>query len=134
MGFKLFGRTWKIVSESLKLRLARHDVIAANIANVDTPGYHRKDLPFEKIMKAYLRGEPRLLTTNPRHIKPSIMEPPVTTEEDWTPPDEGTPNNVSLEEEMAKLTENTILYQATIQALIKQLELLKEAITEGGKR
>ncbi len=134
MGFKLFGRTWKIISESLRLRLARHDVIAANIANVDTPGYRRKDLPFEKIMEAYLRGEPHLLTTNPRHIKPSIMEPPVTTEEDWIPPDEGTPNNVSLEEEMAKLTENTILYQATVQALIKQLELLKEAITEGGKR
>lgn len=133
MGVKLFGRTWRIVSQALKWRLAKNDVIAANIANVDTPGYHRKDLPFEKIMEAYLRGEPRLLTTNPRHLKPSPLEPPVTTEEDWTPPEEGTPNNVSLEDEMAKLTENTILYQATIQALIKELQILKDAITEGGK-
>ncbi len=133
MGVGLFGKTWRVVAESLKLRLARNDVIAANIANVDTPGYRRKVLPFEKIMQAYLKGEPKLETTNPRHIKPTPFEPPVTTETDWTPPDEGTPNNVSLEDEMARLTENTILYQATIQALMKELQILKDAITEGGK-
>ena len=131
---KIFGRTWEVVSKSLKLRLARHDVIAANIANVDTPGYRKKDIPFEKVMAAYLKGAPPLKTTNPRHLKPSLLEPPVCPEEDCTPPEKGTPNNVSLEEEMAKLSENNLMYQATVQALIKELELLREAITEGGKR
>ncbi len=133
MGVKLFDKTWQLVAQSLKLRLSRNDVIAANIANVDTPGYRRKVLPFERIMQAYMQGQPHLVTTNPRHIKPKPWQPPVTTEEDWSPPDEGTPNNVSLEEEMARLTENTILYQATVQALIKELQILRDAITEGGK-
>ncbi len=131
---KIFGKTWNIVTQALKLRLAKHDIIASNIANVDTPGYRRKDLPFEKIMSAYLKGAPALKTTHPKHFGPHPLKPPICPEEDCTPPDEGTPNNVSLEEEMAKLSENNLMYQATVQALIKELELLKEAITEGGKR
>jgi len=131
---KIFGQAWDVVTRSLKLRLAKHDVIAENIANVDTPGYRRRDLPFAKVMEAYLKGAPRLKTTNPRHIEPSPLEPPLMLREEIMPSDEGTPNNVSLEEEMAKLAENNLLYQATVQALIKELELLREAITEGGRR
>ncbi len=131
---KIFGRTWAVVTKSLKVRLARHDLIAANIANVDTPGYRKKDIPFERVMEAYLKGKPPLKITNPRHLKPSVLEPPTYPEEEALPPEEGTPNNVSLEEEMAKLSENNLMYQATVQALIKELELLREAITEGGKR
>ncbi len=85
-------------------------------------------------MEAYLKGKPPLKITNPRHLKPSVLEPPTYPEEEALPPEEGTPNNVSLEEEMAKLSENNLMYQATVQALIKELELLREAITEGGKR
>ncbi len=133
MGLSLFGKMWKVVSEALSLRLIRHDVIASNIANVDTPGYRRKEFPFEKIMEEYLKDKPPLITTHPRHIEPSPEEPRIFSEEDWMPSDEGTPNNVSLEEEMARLSENTIFYQATVQALIKELEILREAITEGGK-
>lgn len=131
---KIFGKTWQIVTRSLKLRLARHDVIAANIANVDTPGYRRKDIPFEKVMAAYLKDSPRLKTTHPRHFQKGPLSAPFCPEEDCEPRDEGTPNNVSLEEEMAKLSENNLMYQATVQALIKEIELLREAITEGGKR
>ncbi len=130
---KIFGKTWQTVAQSLKWRLLKHDVIAENIANVDTPGYRRRELPFEKVMEAYLKGAPPLKVTNPRHLKPSLLSPPTLRREEVLPPDEGTPNNVSLEEEMAKLAENNLLYQATVQALIKELELLREAITEGGK-
>ena len=131
---KIFGHTFQVIAQALRLRLEKHDVIAENIANVDTPGYRRRDLPFEKVMEAYLKGAPPLKTTNPRHLKPPLAGPPLLREEELLPEDEGTPNNVSLEEEMAKLAENNLMYQATVQALIKELELLRETITEGGKR
>ncbi|WP_022853680.1 flagellar basal body rod protein FlgB [Thermodesulfatator atlanticus] len=134
IGEKLFGKTWQVVTQALKVRLARHDVIAANIANVDTPGYRAKDIPFEKVMQAYLKGSPPLKLTNPRHIKPGLSPDGSYPLEEESPPVEGTPNNVSLEAEMAKLSENNLMYQATIQALMKEIALLKEAITEGGKR
>ena len=45
----------------------------------------------------------------------------------------GTPNNVDLDEQMSKLAENNLQYQASIQMLIKKFEILKNAIIEGGR-
>ena len=125
-----FSKTWNLVRRSLKLRNFRHNILASNIANVDTPGYRRKEVPFERIMRAYLGEDLSLKLTNIRHISdiPRDFEAHVVE-----PEDVGTPNNVSLEEEMSKLTENHLLYQATVEALIKEIGLLREAITEGGK-
>ncbi|OAQ20704.1 flagellar basal body rod protein FlgB [Thermosulfurimonas dismutans] len=127
---KMFSKTWDLIARSLKLRNLRHDVLASNIANVDTPGYRRKDIPFEKVMRAYLGEEMPLKMTHARHISNSPREVQAQIVE---PEEVGTPNNVSLEEEMSKLMENHLLYQATVEALIKEIGLMREAITEGGK-
>jgi len=128
---RVFRKTWDLVSRSLKLRVLRHEVLASNVANVDTPGYRRKDVPFEKLMRAYLgEGELPLRRTRPEHL--SLASPEVSPRV-VEPEDVGTPNNVSLEEEMSKLMENHLLYQATVQALIKEIQIMREAITEGGK-
>ncbi len=128
---KVFQRTWDLVARSLKLRVLRHEVLTSNVANVDTPGYRRKDVPFERIMQAYLGESPvPLKRTHPEHLSGfSPSEKPEIVEAE----DIGTPNNVSLEEEMSRLMENHLLYQATVQAFIKEIQLMREAITEGGK-
>ncbi len=109
---RLFEKTWNVVARSLRLRILRHEVLSANIANVDTPGYRRKDIPFEKIMRAYLGEESLpLRRTRPRHLSLVSTEGKIETIQ---PEDVGTPNNVSLEEEMSKLMENHLLYQATV--------------------
>ena len=40
----------------------RNELISNNIANVDTPGYKRKDINFESILQAELGGEKNLST------------------------------------------------------------------------
>ncbi len=128
---RAFEKTWRVVSASLRLRTKKHDLIASNIANVDTPGYRRKDLPFEKVMRAYLGKEDfPLKRTRPEHISNLERELKALVVE---PKDIGTPNNVSLEEELSKLVENHIMYQATVQAFLKEVTLMREAITEGGR-
>lgn len=129
----LFEKTFNTVRLALNLRAKRHSLLASNIANVDTPGYRRRDLPFEKVMQVYLSNEPNLKTTRPKHItgKESLVKNLTETVERWQTL--GTPNNVSLEEEISALTENQLMYEATLQALAKELERLKEVITEGGK-
>ncbi|MCS7149356.1 MAG: flagellar basal body rod protein FlgB [Caldimicrobium sp.] len=124
-------RLYDTVRLSLKLRTEKHKLISSNIANVDTPGYRRKDLPFERIMQSYLSNDKALKVTKPKHfstrgrsIEDMLYIQPETL---------GTPNNVSLEEEMVSLTENQLLYETTLQALAKELERLKEIITEGGR-
>lgn len=128
----VFERTFNLVKTALKLRSYKHSLIASNIANVDTPGYRKKDISFEKVIQSYLSERSDLKTTHPQHLKRfkrTIKELIKTYEEETL----GTPNNVNLEEELVQLTENQMLYEATLQALSKELERLKEAITEGGR-
>jgi len=117
---------------SLKLRSLKHNLIASNIANVDTPGYRRQDILFDKVMQSYLTQEKMLTTTHPKHrpFRTSDLRELLST---YQPKDLGTPNNVSVEEEMTAMVENQLLYEATVQALVKELERLKEIISEGGK-
>ncbi len=130
----LLEKTINLVNTALKLRSYRHQLLSSNIANVDTPGYRRKDILFEKIFKKYFTELKTkvLKTTKDNHFltRPILLE-------DWKKEIEpftlGTPNNVNLEEEMVSLTENQLLYEATLQALSKELERLKEIITEGGR-
>ncbi|NPA94648.1 MAG: flagellar basal body rod protein FlgB [Thermodesulfobacteria bacterium] len=141
----LFGATIDIMGKALTLRSKRNAVLSSNIANVDTPGYKSRDLNFDKMMETYLKekgvevdhgkggasSEIPLRVTNPRHLRGEEPEPPpaiVVSEE------RGVPNNVDLDEEMAKLSANNIQYQLTTQMLIKKFEMLKTAITEGGKQ
>jgi len=117
---------------ALKLRSLKHNLITSNIANVDTPGYRRQDIPFDKVMQSYLTQERMLNTTHPKHrpFRTRDLREPIST---YQPKDLGTPNNVSVEEEMTAMVENQLLYESTVQALVKELERLKEIISEGGK-
>jgi len=129
----VFEKTFELVKLALKLRSQKHSLISSNIANVDTPGYRRKDLPFEKIIKTYLKSELKLKTTNVKHLTGEEKNLNRLLNEVAEVPTLGTPNNVNLEEEISELVENQMLYEATLQALAKELEKLKEVITEGGR-
>ncbi len=138
----LFAPVFDVMSKALSLRTKKNSLIASNLANVDTPGYKSKDLNFRGLMETYLEEkglskkrnieeEVVLHTTNPKHLKPK---------EDYSKDfiienqERGVPNNVDLDEQMAKLSENNIQYQIVTQMLVKKFELLKTAITEGGKQ
>ncbi|HFC46907.1 MAG TPA: flagellar basal body rod protein FlgB [Dissulfuribacter thermophilus] len=133
----LFGKGFDLLDKVLAIRSKKNAVISANIANVDTPGYRAKELSFEKALNFYLKrsktGLP-LRTTDPRHISnqpwEKIAQPGDLIEESK---ELGTPNNVDLDVEMARLAENNLQYQATLQVLIRRLEALKNAVTEGGR-
>ena len=132
----IFEKTFNIAKAALKLRSYKQTLIASNIANVDTPGYRRKDIPFKKIMQEYLSNSAPdlpLKTTDPRHIEPRNTEDVLSIAEIYKSKTLGTPNNVSLEQEITELTQNQVLYEATLQALAKEIQRLKEAITEGGR-
>ncbi len=47
---KLFDATTGRLERSLDVRLVRHNVLAGNVANVDTPGYAPKDIDFQATM------------------------------------------------------------------------------------
>jgi flagellar basal-body rod protein FlgB len=128
IGKKLFDKTMGLVQRSLDIRAARHQVVSGNIANVETPDYVSKDLPFQKVFERSLEG-PSILPlrrTHARHL-PALEEERVDFSRDIeVAPAPG----VDIDQQMAKLAENNLMFQAGIQSLIKKFEALKVSVTE----
>lgn len=125
----------------------RQQVIAANIANSDTPGYAPRDLkpfvvdgqgvgmagaiPMAAVQGTTTRGQSM---TSPAHMMPKRAL--VTTNKPVGSPDNEITldgNGVVLEEQSMKLTEARMDYEAAINFYQKSLGLLRTAARAPGK-
>lgn len=97
----------------LSLLSARQKLTAANLANVDTPGYKAKDIDFQnELLRA---GENRPLE--------------ITEVSGLVTKSDG--NNVSLDRESRMLAENAMRFSAVSQLLRGQIRAVRSAIQEG---
>ncbi len=117
----LFDRTIGLLEKTLDLRMQNQQVISANIANVDTPGYQGVHLEFEQGLKRALDSS---AAGNFEHLRPRVVR---TAD----PGSIGDRNGVNLEEEMIALAENQMLYEAATQMISKKFGLLRYVIQEG---
>ena len=131
----LFSNTApKLMRKSLDLMSSRQSVISSNIGNLDTPGYKANDIDFQGQLREALgsKGQLKLQATNEKHFGPkssnisSLTARPM--EEEDAAKSNG--NNVDVDKEMAKLAENQIVYNATIQLMLKRGSTVRAAITE----
>ena len=109
---------------------ARQSVIAENVANANTPGFRASDLKpmdFAKVLGGQT-GSLQLAATDPAHITASSGSvngsefiQMVTS-----------PNSVSLEEQMMKVSQTATDYAFTTGLYQKQISLIKDAIGHGG--
>ena len=131
----IFGKTVSILEKNLDLRMMRHDVIASNIANQETPGYKAKDLSFQKeLNKAGAVVNAGLVRTNKAHLSGASTSSHISGVEIKERPDANSNldnNNVNPEKEMAMMAENNIMYDASVQLLSKKFRGLMDAIREG---
>ncbi len=126
IGSKAIEPVIDLLDKALGLRSRRQEMIAGNVANLDTPNYTRKDVDFEGTLAGFLegKGQVNLDRTDSRHLGSG-----------WGPPGlkmTDSQEEVDIDQEMAKLTKNTLHYQATVQMLIKKLDSLRTVI-EGGR-
>lgn len=122
---KLFDQTIGVLERSLDIRTPRHRVLSSNIANSETPDYEAKDIPFQRILERSMNqySISPLTRTHPKHL-PEEM---ITDMEVET-----VPGGVNIDQEMTKLAENNLRFQAEVQALLKKFEALKFTISETG--
>ncbi len=136
MNINLFDKTVSFLSNALDVLSVRHEVIASNIANQDTPDYSAKSLNFAKELETVMNTQNanNISTTNPAHIKlnstgngnvKGLVEVKNSSGADYDN------NNVNAEMEMARMAENTIVYNASAQILTAKFKGLKSAIREG---
>jgi flagellar basal-body rod protein FlgB len=112
-----------ILERTIQQSAARHRVITSNIANVDTPNYKAKDVSFGRV----LGNEMELASTNPKHIQASegSAAGDMTIEDTQPWMDR---NNVEMDQEVAKMTENAMVFQAGITLLMKKVQMFKAAL------
>jgi flagellar basal-body rod protein FlgB len=131
----LFSNTVpKAMKKSLDLLSVRQNLISSNIGNLDTPGFKASDLDFQGQLRDALgsKGQLTLKATNDKHFGPktsniSSLKPEPFEEEEAA---KSNGNNVNVDKEMAKLAENQIVYNATIQLMMKRGSTVRAAITE----
>lgn len=108
---------------AMKVAEVNHRYIANNIANADTPGYTQKELDFQKSLNAVLQGRGGIVlrTNHPRHIQ--IEKEGVVVEKKRNVLKNDF-NSVDIDEQIAKLTENTgkaTVYTALLAKKFSQL-------------
>ena len=133
--FKITDRTFAVLQKSLDLRQNQQQVIAANVANADTPGYRARKLSFEEdLQQAIAQPEPRIRQSHSKHFPignagVSAVQGTLSQVPNKNPLGDG--NSVSLDDEMFDLAESQLLYEAGAQMLKKKLTMLKYAASDG---
>lgn len=135
----IFSSTIDVLEKSIDLRAKNQNLIASNVANAETPNFVPKSLDFEQELQGALKtrqnGQHSSALTNERHIpirgaggRSSIKSVTGTVVETpaKTPGKDG--NAVELENEMSKLAENQVMFNASVQMLNKKFEVLRTAI------
>ncbi|MBI5056690.1 MAG: flagellar basal body rod protein FlgB [Nitrospirae bacterium] len=116
---------FKILEGLVQAANIRQKVISSNIANVDTPGYKAKDVKFNNL----LSSEKKLLTTDPKHVggaNASTVSSTANVEDNLSWEDK---NNVELNVEVAKMTENALLHDTAVTILSSKIRMYKNAIS-----
>jgi len=135
----IFDSTIQVLDKALEMRSRKLEVISANIANAETPGYARLRMDFEEALKeSASQGGADSGTgqraTHPRHMTTggggSIQSVQGHFYRQMDQNGIGDNNNVSLEREMVDLSENQIRYEAAIRMLSKKFNMLKQVIQE----
>ena len=110
------------LKKTLDAAVLRHQAIASNLANLETPHYKRIDISpdFEaRLQKAVGSGD----VSNIFRVRPQI-------EVDRTAvPDALNGNTVKMEDELLHLQRNTLTHTFALQVLGRSMNKIKSAIT-----
>lgn len=134
-GMGIFDKTMGLLQKVMDLRLQNQQVVSSNIANAETPGYAPARMDFEKSLEQAASG-PSLnpVATRPGHITIGSngvdgVQGKIVRIQDKSGIGDG--NGVDVDQEMAVLAENQIMYDAATQMINKKLATLKYVATDG---
>ncbi|MCG8640241.1 MAG: flagellar basal body rod protein FlgB, partial [Desulfobacterales bacterium] len=122
-------------AKALDVSAKRHNLIAGNIANMDTIGYQPMDLDFNETLKRAMgEKEPDYLDkTHSKHLSSEDEKPFSMTGENVEDVDIHHLDSVNIDREMMKLTENNIKYRTTVELRLRKSKITNYAIDEGAK-
>lgn len=124
--------------EALNLRAQRQEILAANIANADTPGYQARDIDFAgQLNKVLAQGRASgsgiaLNMTSARHIPAQNRQPP-QLDLLFRVPDQPSMdgNTVDMDRERTHFADNSLKYQTDLTLINGQIKGMMSVLQQG---
>ena len=124
--------------EALNLRAQRQEILAANIANADTPGFQARDIDFSsQLTRAIEQGRVNgsgvsLTTTSSRHIPAQNFQPP-ELDMLYRVPDQPSldGNTVDMDRERTEFADNSLRYQTDLTVISGQIKSMMSVLQQG---
>ncbi|WP_458699794.1 flagellar basal body rod protein FlgB [Sulfurospirillum sp. 1307] len=132
-----------LMEAALSARALRQDLIAGNIANIDTPFYKARDVDFESALKEkaremYAKDDVKKLemaTTNEHHLKAyednDTHKATLFLRDGHMARNDG--NTVDLDVETTELSKNSVMFNALTAALKKNSTIFKSVLEASAK-
>ncbi len=130
------------VNQSLKaaidLRWRRHELLAHNLANADTPGFRPKDLEFEGVLQSAMEGGDIAMAEVPRspghsaigmgdvdggEVAQQVIERPEIG-------DTLDDNSIDTDREMGRIADNSLYYQTSLELLRRRYAAVQRVISD----
>ncbi len=113
-------KTTTLLNKMVDFTAFKHKVIANNIANVNTPGYKRLDVSFNKSMENAINGGDS--------IRDLSVEVTKTEEEGVESAFRQDENTVNIDKEVSVMMQNSLSYNVYIELMSKKVALIKQAM------
>ena len=115
-------QNYQLAKHLLDASSLRHEALAANLANLETPGFKRLDLSpdFALQLEKIAASDP---TADISKLRPTVVQDPNARA---VRPDG---NSVELDRELIELSRNTLEYEFLTQFASDSIKRLKTAIT-----
>lgn len=122
---------------ALRVRAQRQELIAANIANADTPNYKARDIDFNSALQNAISGNAapaaqsasELVATSPQHMPGNALENSLNGalyRKEVQSSVDG--NTVDMDVERNQFTDNAIHYEASLTMINAQIKSMLSAI------
>ena len=117
-----------VLTKAADASWTRNEIITNNLANVDTPGYKRKDVSFQNyLLQELTSGDSTSLRTRVNDVEVNNLNATVYT--DFTELSyrlDG--NNVDIDTENVEFASNQLYYQTVLDTINHQFSMLKAAM------
>jgi len=126
--------TVPVLEQVIQFTQKRHDILAGNIANLDTPGYRVRDLSqdqFETRLKKAIDQQDEQRTSYSLNSAATSHGNPINeVDDDFQRMLYHDDSNVVLEEQVREIGKNQGRHNMAIAVMVSQFRLLQAAITE----
>ena len=130
--------TFDSIERGLSAANLRHEVIADNLANINTPNFKRSQVVFEELLAKEIHGDSDdgklpLVRTHDKHLPVGKFAPAqARVERDDSTTMRADNNNVDIDMEMASLAKNQLYYNALTRQLSGHISRIK-SVMQGGE-